>query len=39
MAADDPGLRVDVLPRNVGKGAAVLHALEAARAAGLHACA
>ena len=34
MAADDPGLRVDVLPRNVGKGAAVLHALEAARAAG-----
>ena len=34
MAADDPGLRVDVLPRNVGKGAAVLHALEAARKAG-----
>ena len=31
MAARDPGLRVDVLPRNVGKGAAVLHALEAAR--------
>lgn len=34
MAADDPGLRVDVLARNAGKGAAVLHALEAARAAG-----
>jgi glycosyltransferase involved in cell wall biosynthesis len=34
LAASDPGLRVDVLPRNVGKGAAVLHALEAARAAG-----
>jgi glycosyltransferase involved in cell wall biosynthesis len=34
MAADDPGLRVEVLPRNVGKGAAVLHALEAARQAG-----
>ena len=34
MAADDPALRVEVLPRNVGKGAAVLHALEAARAAG-----
>jgi len=34
MAAGDPGLRVDVLARNVGKGAAVLHALEAARAAG-----
>lgn len=34
LAADDPGLRVDVLPRNVGKGAAVLHALEAARDAG-----
>jgi glycosyltransferase involved in cell wall biosynthesis len=34
MAADDPALRVDVLPRNVGKGAAVLHALEAARQAG-----
>jgi glycosyltransferase involved in cell wall biosynthesis len=34
MAAGDPGLRVDVLPRNVGKGAAVLHALEAARQAG-----
>ena len=34
MAAEDPGLRVDVLPRNVGKGAAVLHGLEAARKAG-----
>jgi glycosyltransferase involved in cell wall biosynthesis len=34
MAADDPGLRVDVLADNSGKGAAVLHALEAARAAG-----
>ncbi|HEY2190090.1 MAG TPA: glycosyltransferase family 2 protein [Caldimonas sp.] len=34
MAAVDPGLRVDVLARNSGKGAAVLHALEAARGAG-----
>ena len=34
MAADDPGLRVEVLERNVGKGAAVLHGLAAARAAG-----
>jgi len=34
MAADDPGLRVEVLPHNVGKGAAVLNALEAARQAG-----
>ncbi len=34
MAAEDSGLRVDVLPRNAGKGAAVLHALQAARAAG-----
>ena len=34
LAADDPGLRVDVLERNRGKGAAVLHALDAARAAG-----
>jgi glycosyltransferase involved in cell wall biosynthesis len=34
MAADDPGLRVDLLAENSGKGAAVLHALEAARAAG-----
>jgi glycosyltransferase involved in cell wall biosynthesis len=34
MAADDPGLRVDVLAENSGKGAAVLRALEAALAAG-----
>ena len=34
MAAADPGLRVDVLARNSGKGAAVLHALEAARGQG-----
>ena len=34
MAAVDPGLRVDVLPANRGKGAAVLHALEAAGTAG-----
>ncbi|HEX4234303.1 MAG TPA: glycosyltransferase family 2 protein [Caldimonas sp.] len=34
IAAADPGLRVDVLARNSGKGAAVLHALEAARGAG-----
>jgi glycosyltransferase involved in cell wall biosynthesis len=34
LAATDPDLRVDVLPRNAGKGAAVLHALEAAQAAG-----
>jgi glycosyltransferase involved in cell wall biosynthesis len=34
MAASDAGLRVDVLPTNRGKGAAVLHALEAAAAAG-----
>jgi len=34
LAASDPGLLVEVLPRNVGKGAAVLHALEGARAAG-----
>lgn len=34
LAAADPGLRVDVLPRNLGKGAAVLHGLEAAHAAG-----
>ena len=34
MAAVDPDLRVDVLARNAGKGAAVLHALEAARSAG-----
>jgi glycosyltransferase involved in cell wall biosynthesis len=34
IAADDSGLRVVVLERNAGKGAAVLHALEAALAAG-----
>jgi glycosyltransferase involved in cell wall biosynthesis len=34
LAANDPGLRVEVLAVNQGKGAAVLSALEAARAAG-----
>lgn len=34
MAAQDAGLRVMVLPRNQGKGAAVLHGLEQAAAAG-----
>jgi glycosyltransferase involved in cell wall biosynthesis len=34
LAVADPGLRVEVLPKNRGKGAAVLHALVAARAAG-----
>ncbi|GAC1542382.1 MAG: hypothetical protein NVS2B4_21210 [Ramlibacter sp.] len=34
LAAGDPGLRVSVLPRNQGKGAAVLHGLREARAAG-----
>jgi len=34
LAADDPGLQVHVLPRNAGKGAAVLHGIRAARAAG-----
>jgi glycosyltransferase involved in cell wall biosynthesis len=34
MAAGDDGLRVLVLPRNQGKGAAVLHGLEQAAAAG-----
>ena len=34
MAADDPGLRVVVLARNGGKGAAVLHGLDLAAAAG-----
>lgn len=34
MAADDPGLRVWMLPHNQGKGAAVLHALRHAQAAG-----
>lgn len=33
-AADDAGLRVVLLPRNRGKGAAILHALRAARTAG-----
>lgn len=34
MAAADPGLRVWLLPRNQGKGAAVLHGLRAAQEAG-----
>lgn len=34
MAAQDAGLRVMVLPHNQGKGAAVLHGLQAAAAAG-----
>jgi len=34
MAASDPGLRVLILPSNQGKGAAVLHGLREARAAG-----
>ena len=34
MATNDPGLHVIVLPANGGKGAAVLHGLNAARAAG-----
>ncbi|MEO5696602.1 MAG: glycosyltransferase family 2 protein [Burkholderiaceae bacterium] len=34
MAADDPGLTLLELPFNSGKGAAVLHGLQAARAAG-----
>ena len=34
MAADDPGLRVIVLPHNVGKGAAVLHGLDQAASLG-----
>ena len=34
LAASDPGLRVLVLARNAGKGAAVLHGMKAARAAG-----
>jgi glycosyltransferase involved in cell wall biosynthesis len=34
LAAEDPGLRVDVLPVNKGKGAAVLHGLERAAAEG-----
>jgi len=34
LAADDPGLKVMVLPHNQGKGAAVLHGLRQAQAAG-----
>ncbi|MBL8342466.1 MAG: glycosyltransferase family 2 protein [Rubrivivax sp.] len=34
LAASDPGLQAMVLPRNQGKGAAVLHGLERAAAAG-----
>jgi len=34
LAASDPGLRVIVLPENRGKGAAVLHGLQAAAQAG-----
>jgi glycosyltransferase involved in cell wall biosynthesis len=34
LAAADPGLRLIELPANAGKGAAVLHGLQAARAAG-----
>jgi hypothetical protein len=34
MARVDPGLRVSVLRRNCGKGAAVLHGIELAQAAG-----
>lgn len=34
LAESDPGLRVEVLPRNQGKGAAVLHGLRAAQADG-----
>jgi len=34
MAADDPGLRVIVLPENRGKGAAVLEGISQAAAAG-----
>ncbi len=34
MAADDPGLQVHVLPRNQGKGAAVLHGLRLAQRQG-----
>ncbi len=34
MAADDPGLRVVILPRNSGKGAAVLHGLDLAASEG-----
>ncbi len=34
LAANDPGLQVHVLPRNSGKGAAVLHGLDLAAQAG-----
>ena len=34
LAAEDPGIRVLTLPRNAGKGAAILHGALAARAAG-----
>jgi len=34
LAREDPGVRVSVLPRNRGKGAALLHGLRAAAAAG-----
>jgi glycosyltransferase involved in cell wall biosynthesis len=34
LAREDPGLRVEVLPRNRGKGAAVLHGARLAQAAG-----
>jgi len=34
LAASDAGLRVFTLPQNAGKGAAVLHGIKAARAAG-----
>jgi glycosyltransferase involved in cell wall biosynthesis len=34
LAADDAGLRILLLPRNAGKGAAVLHGMKAARRAG-----
>jgi glycosyltransferase involved in cell wall biosynthesis len=34
LAEDDPGLRLLSLPRNAGKGAAVLHGIKAARVAG-----
>ncbi|MCK0512558.1 glycosyltransferase family 2 protein [Aromatoleum buckelii] len=34
MADDDPGLRVIVLPKNLGKGAAVLHGIELAAGEG-----
>ncbi len=34
-AANDPGLHVCVLPRNLGKGAAVLHGLQHARTQGI----